>query len=1033
MVAHLRRGMKLIFAGLFIVSMVVLVLGLRLAYGPIAIGGLAPWMEQRITARIPGATARLQDPVLAWRGWHSGFEVRLPALVLGLEGRAELRLSRLRIALDLLGQPRAIEIGRLEGTAVGPSAPPHGAANRDLVAGRLPASLNRALDRLVRAVPRRVAIAEGRLLLRDDEAHPPVEIRNLRLAARRASRRLTLETSGELAVKGERVASLSLMAELQRRGVRSVEIAVTDARPSRLGDAMPAMSVLGGIDLPLDLTLTGSADVAGRVTQARLRITAGAGHVQLAPYYSEPLALAGGHLDLVYDGARHHVAIDAFKVGFAGTELRLAGGVELGPTGPASLKLDGGFGMLPVRDLVRYWPHGLGEGGRSWIAENLVAGRVEEAVIALDLQGLAEEGATFPADAFHLDFRFSGLLGHYLRPMPPLSNAAGSGRLSAADLVLRFDGGRIAGMPVAGSTVRLAGFDVPGTDTGIIDLRMEGPLPGILQLIDSPPLGYATAFGITPETIAGRAAVTARITLPLLKDARLDDVDLDLEAEIDDLAIPDIVAGHALESGRLLMRVDRHGLAARGRARLADIPLGLVWHERFDAGTGPSSRYEIRADLMADDLASLGLDTADDFAGVAALDLRLSGNGARLESGALSLDLSRARLKLAALNWRKASGAPAAFHAALDFTDPDRIRIRRAAFVAGDDRIAGGLSFDAVSGALLAAEFTRFRLGATDGTFRYRRDAAGGDRIAFSGTSFDARGLLASFDPGRARSPAAPLPLSIAFDAATVHALAGERFEAVHIAGERDRDGWRRLETRARFAGDGDLVLDLLPKGDGEARRFRLEADDAGRAFRALGLFDQAEGGRLMVEAALEGHGEDLRVDGTARMEDVRLVRSDDVEVEGDPETKSRLDSFLGDSGLHFDRIVLPFKLVGGTIDIEGARASGPKLGVTLEGQVDDRLERVNVNGLIVPAYWLNSALGKLPLVGGIFSGGKGGGLFAFAYRIKGTTDDPEIRVSTLTGLLPGILRTPFTGGKGKLENLPENEEKTAPGPPPGG
>ena len=1033
-VAHLKRGMKLIFAGLFVLLVAALLLVARLGYGPVAIDGLAPWMEQRIAARIPGATATLHDPVLAWTGGRPGFELRIRALDLSLDGDADLRSSRLRIAIDLRGRPREIEIGRLEGevTRLAAASGP-GVTDLDLAARRLPAPLNGALDRLVRAFPHQMTIAEVHLALVDTESHVLAELRKARFEARRAAHGLTLEASADLAATGGKVASITLSADLRRKGAKSVELTLADARLSRLGDAVPAMPWLGGIALPLDVAIAGEADAGGRLTHARLHITAGAGNLRLAPYYPEPVTIDGGRVDLSYGGDPPIITVDALSVAFAGTGLELAGGIGLGPAGLASLELEGGFGPLQVRDLVRYWPRGLGEGGRSWIDDNLQSGVIDGARVALDLPALAQEGAAFPADALRLDFRFSGLLGHYLRPMPPLRAASGSGRLSAADLVLRFDEGRIAGMPIAGSTVRLTGFDESGTDTGIIDLRMLGPLPDILRLIDSPPLGYATAFGIAPDMIAGSAAVTARITLPLLKDARLDDVDLDLEAMVDDLAIPDVLAGHALDAGHLQMRVDRHGLAARGRARFADIPLRLVWQERFDAGTEPSSRYEIAADLTADDLATFGLGVADYFTGVAAVDLRLNGNGARIAGGALSLDLSRARLELAALDWRKASGAPATFHAALDFTDPDRIIVRKAAFVAGLDRIAGGLSFDSARGVLAAADFAQVRLGATEGAFRYQREDAGSVRIAFSGPRFDARGMLSGLDLGTLGQGGDTAPLSLRFHADRVLALADELFEDVAIEAERDRDRWQRLTMRAHLAEDGAIALDLGPEAEEGARAFRLEAGDAGRAFRALGIFDQAEGGRLAVEAQLLGAGPDLRVEGRARLEKVRVVRSKAFRVAGDPEAMSRLDAYIGKSGLHFDSMELPFRVADGVIDIDNAVASGAKLGLTMEGQIDDRFDQVNVNGLIVPAYWLNSALGKLPLIGGIFSGGKGGGLFAFAYRIKGATDDPTIEVSAMSGILPGIMRQPFTGSKGKLDKLPESEEKAAPEPPPGG
>ncbi len=69
----------------------------------------------------------------------------------------------------------------------------------------------------------------------------------------------------------------------------------------------------------------------------------------------------------------------------------------------------------------------------------------------------------------------------------------------------------------------------------------------------------------------------------------------------------------------------------------------------------------------------------------------------------------------------------------------------------------------------------------------------------------------------------------------------------------------------------------------------------------------------------------------------------------------------------------------------------------------------IDVSGTVVPAYAINSALGHIPVLGEIFTGGKkGGGVFAVNYTMSGPTDDPQVNVNPLSALTPGIFRNVF-------------------------
>ena len=102
--------------------------------------------------------------------------------------------------------------------------------------------------------------------------------------------------------------------------------------------------------------------------------------------------------------------------------------------------------------------------------------------------------------------------------------------------------------------------------------------------------------------------------------------------------------------------------------------------------------------------------------------------------------------------------------------------------------------------------------------------------------------------------------------------------------------------------------------------------------------------------------------------------------------------------------------------DIHGAKAIGPSLGITLEGQVLQSLGKTDLRGVIIPSYTVNSALGKIPLLGPVLTGGKGQGIIGFNYRISGPANDPKVTVATSSGLALGPLQRLFKGHRPVLK-----------------
>jgi hypothetical protein len=112
--------------------------------------------------------------------------------------------------------------------------------------------------------------------------------------------------------------------------------------------------------------------------------------------------------------------------------------------------------------------------------------------------------------------------------------------------------------------------------------------------------------------------------------------------------------------------------------------------------------------------------------------------------------------------------------------------------------------------------------------------------------------------------------------------------------------------------------------------------------------------------------------------------------------------------GLAFTNMVAPFTLSDDVLELADARAFSSSLGLTVRGRIDIDSDSLDLQGTIVPAYFFNSLLGNVPLIGRLFSPERGGGVFAASYSLHGKLDDPDVTVNPLSALTPGFLRGVF-------------------------
>lgn len=726
-----------------------------------------------------------------------------------------------------------------------------------------------------------------------------------------------------------------------------------------------------------------------------------------------------------FSGAARVVNVDMLELGFGGVTFS-ADGVIYGENGGTGLRLLGELTGLTPTLLIDYWPKPVSKGGYRWIRENITAGSFPTGKLVLDILP-AHIAAPEGHEDFVFTFTFEELVAHYLRPMPPIADGAGVGRLINERLVLDVETGTVESLTLTPSSVVLRNLDQRGGHMAEIEVNLDGAAEHVLRLIDYEPLGYTSDFGIAPSDVEGHAVTSLQVEFPLKRTVRLADVAFRVQSNIDGFAIPDLMAGGGLSDGLIALDVDRDRLQGEGTVLLNGVPFEVNWQEDFaPPEDGFSSRYTLNGMVGEGDFAKFDLPVDDPVTGPVPVSAEILGSGTEIEQGRITFDLTQAEIFSPTMAWTKPAQVPAAIDISLAWrggmTEVTEATIVEDGVVKGEARAV----IDTAAGRIISGEVGNITTGGHDLDGAIEGLQGGGYAVTLRARSLDIRDVLRStFAP---EPDAEPLPLVLHARADRVLALNDVVAEDLRLNARRGAL-WEEITLDLLLDAEHRVGLDLVRGADGRSLRFISE--DAARTGAALGLFNNGEGGTIELAGAVGETRQDPLLEGELRIDDLKIVGATGIAgaVE-EGATESGFDDLIGEDGLKFNRIRLPFRIQDNVIDVTRGRARGPNIGFTLEGQSDQRVQRLSINGLIVPAYRINALFSNIPVVGNVLTGGKGQGMFGMTYRIQGDIDDPEITVNPLTALAPGILRRFFEGPKGTLEDLEaEPVEKAAPEP----
>ena len=189
-------------------------------------------------------------------------------------------------------------------------------------------------------------------------------------------------------------------------------------------------------------------------------------------------------------------------------------------------------------------------------------------------------------------------------------------------------------------------------------------------------------------------------------------------------------------------------------------------------------------------------------------------------------------------------------------------------------------------------------------------------------------------------------------------------------------------------------------------RQFLMTSRDAGNMLKGFDITDRMTGGNFELRGQYNDRTTPPQLDAKLRIDEFTLKNSQILGRIFSIGSLTGLQNALTGSGISFDKMTANMNSRAGVITVTKGIASGTSIGITVDGTVNTTNTVLSLKGVVVPAYALNSLLGKIPIIGMIAGGDEG--LIAFNYSVKGTYDKPDVGVNPLSGLTPGFLRGIF-------------------------
>jgi hypothetical protein len=771
-----------------------------------------------------------------------------------------------------------------------------------------------------------------------------------------------------------------------------------------------------------------------QLQKAMMNLTIPEGEITLPEIYDAPIPLKDIVFDAHLNQSEQSLNINTFEATINNIPINATakGKIENGViSAPVVLNIP----SLPLNNIPPIFPKShLESSAGEWLTKKLGDGRVYDIVLKTDFTVFKDQ-ETGKRDAkmtnIRVDFKTEGVTVKYSDTLMPVTEAKGEGFYENDTLTIKAQSGKIGDIVGSNMDLKMTDLSVEGGGLAKITLNAKGPLKTALEYVSDEPIAVGDDLGFDVNQVDGIVDFKLDLEFPTVKDLPKEEVKVILEGKVNDLRLPNVVKGLDLRAGPYDLAFKDGAITLKGAGLLGGYPTTLSWLQYLDS-TGKDFESRITANITSDqklrDIFGIGLE--DYISGDLPVNVTYIDRG---EQATIDVkgDLTPTILHLDPFDYRKESGVAGEINLKGYLTGQDIQRIDQLNLKTKDFTLSNAnLSFRKLNDGSIdisRGSFPNTILGKSqlDVSFEITNDNI--LKIVAKGPVLDIGPFIENKNQeGKAIQEENLVeeerPMMISASATRVFTAGTEEIRNTTIYLETNKtNDITRLEMDSGV-GEGSMYLRFKPEEGTGKRTFRMESTDAGYTLRAFGLYDKMRGGKITIYGVPQSG--DLTGDlyGSARIDNFRVRSTPVLAKLLGAMSMNGVNDLLNNEGVSFGRLESDFEWQfrdqGNFLVMKDGRTSGSSLGLTFDGSVDQVSNEMNIKGTIVPVSGVNKAIGNIPVIGNILTGGDA--LIAATYTVSGPASDPAVTVNPLSVLAPGFLRKIlFEGSAAQSEASP--------------
>ncbi|MCX7565179.1 DUF3971 domain-containing protein [Sulfitobacter sp. F26169L] len=728
-------------------------------------------------------------------------------------------------------------------------------------------------------------------------------------------------------------------------------------------------------------------------------------------FYPDPVELDGAEIDFRLQTAPFKLDIGRLDIFDQGQTRHASGTLSAEPAG-WNVSLDARADTITPARIMALWPEGVKAKTRKWLAENLIAGDINNADFALRIEP-AQKPRLF------LAFDYQDAEVRFLKSLPPAKRARGHASLDGTRFVVSVDEGVVQAGTGGEVRVERTAFIIPDTSvTGgapaVVRLNATAPVTAALWTLDQQPMQVMQRAGLPVDLGEGQAVVSGTLSFPLKRGSGTSAVVFDVSGDLLNLASTKLIKGRRLASERMTLTASNTGVEIAGQGTLDGVAFDGRWQQPIGEGASKST-LRGTAQITPQALAAFNVALPEGMlSGSTNADIGIDFARGTAPQMTLRSDLQDATVQIPQLGWRKSAGA----RGALDMN----IRLGAKPAVTAISLDAAGLSAKgnitlAAGGGLAALELDRLRLNSWldvqaalvgQGAGRAPQVVVRGGRLDLRNATFGTGGGNGA---GGVSGPPGP-PMRVRLDRLQI----SDTIWLQGLAGDFKTTGGLDGPFEARINGGTGISGRIVPQRGRIA--VRVSSADAGGVLRSAGVLQQAVGGTLDMSLLPVGSGGAF--DGRLKVEGISIKDAPSMAALVNSLSVVGLVNEMNGDGIYFEEVEAEFRLTPGRMTLRRGSAVGASLGLSIDGVFATDTGQIAMQGVITPVYLLNG-------IGSLLTR-KGEGLLGFNYTLTGAAKNPKVAINPLSVLAPGGLRDIFRAPK---TQLPRVDGETAPPPQP--